>query len=196
MANTPSTMLPLGTTAPDFALADAFGKKHTLASTRGPNGLLVMFICNHCPFVKHIADSLAKVSAEFIVRGVGVVAVNANDFEKYPDDCPEKMRDETARRAYTFPYLIDADQTVAKAYQAACTPDFYLFDKNLMLVYRGQWDDARPSNDKAVTGHDMQAAVDCMLGGMALPALQRPSLGCNIKWKPGNAPAYSNLFRG
>jgi len=176
MARTPSTMIDLGTEAPDFCLPEpATGKTVCRDDFKGKKGLLVMFISNHCPYVKHIADELARFGREYQEKGLGIVAINANDVANYPDDSPEKMVEEVRARGYTFPYLFDESQAVAKAYQAACTPDFFLFDSDFKLVYRGQFDDARPRNDEPVTGKDLRAA---------------PSLGCNIKWKPGNEPDY------
>ena len=190
MARTPSQMLPLGTPAPGFSLPDADGNLRSLDDAAGSKALLVMFICNHCPFVKHVADELARLGSEYGERGVAVFAINSNDVEKYPDDGPEAMQQESAVRGYTFPYLLDADQSVAKAYEAACTPDFYLFDGSHKLVYRGQLDGSRPGNDVPVDGRDLRAALDAVLAGRPVPTEQVPSLGCNIKWKPGNEPAY------
>lgn len=193
MALTPSTMLPLGTVAPDFQLPDANGKLVSLSDFKGAPATLVMFICNHCPYVIHIRDELAKVAREYQAKGVAVVAINSNDAQTYPADSPEKMKEEVARAGYTFPYLYDETQDVAKAYRAACTPDFFLFDKDLRLVYRGQFDDSRPrvANPPPVTGRDLRAALDAALEGRSIPeADQKPSMGCNIKWKPGNAPDY------
>ena len=149
-----------------------------------------MFICNHCPFVKHIADELARLGAEYQQKDVAVFAINSNDIENYPADSPEKMRQEAAQRGYTFPYLLDAGQDVAKAYQAACTPDFFLFDADRKLVYRGQLDGSRPGNSVDVDGRDLRRALDALLAGEPVPAEQLPSIGCNIKWIPGNAPDY------
>ncbi len=191
MARTPSTMIDLGTEAPDFCLPEpATGKTVCRDDFKGKKGLLVMFISNHCPYVKHIADELARFAEEYQDRGLGIVAINANDVENYPDDAPEKMIEEVKARGYTFPYLFDESQKVAKAYQAACTPDFFLFDGDFKLVYRGQFDDARPRNDEPVTGKDLRAAADALLAGRPIPEDQKPSLGCNIKWKPGNEPDY------
>lgn len=192
MARTPSTMLALGTTAPDFALLEpTTGNRVSLADCLdGQRGLMVVFICNHCPYVKHIAEQLAAYADHYREQGIGVVAINSNDADNYPDDGPQQMAAEVAARGYRFPYLYDADQAVAKAYQAACTPDFYLFDGEGKLYYRGQFDDARPHNDVAVSGCDLRAATDTLLAGAAAPAEQKPSLGCNIKWKPGNEPDY------
>jgi hypothetical protein len=142
-----------------------------------------MFICNHCPFVKHLADSLAEVTTNYMAKGVAVIAINSNDIEKYPEDGPDKMQEEILARKYKFPYLLDLDQSVAKAYQAACTPDFYLFDSSLKLAYRGQWDDSRPGNGLEVNASSMRQALDALLSGKAVVPNQKPSLGCNIKWK-------------
>jgi thiol-disulfide isomerase/thioredoxin len=149
-----------------------------------------MFICNHCPFVKHIREELAQLGRDYGQRDVAIYAINSNDIDKYPADGPAHMKQEAAAWGYTFPYLLDEDQEVAKAYQAACTPDFYVFDGDKRLVYRGQLDDSRPSNDKPVDGRDLRAALDAVLAGEAVPEQQTPSIGCSIKWKPGNAPAY------
>jgi peroxiredoxin len=185
-----STMLELGTPAPHFALPDTEGNPVSLADARGAKALLVMFICNHCPFVKHLRPALARLAEEYAPRGVAVVGINANDAERYPADGPEAMRREKAEAGYPFPYLYDETQEVAKAYRAACTPDFFLFDAGHRLVYRGQFDDSRPSNGVPVTGRDLRAALDAVLEGRAVPAEQKPSLGCNIKWRPGNEPDY------
>lgn len=189
MARTPSTMLELGTKAPEFSLPDFDGNQVSLSSYRG-KPLLVMFICNHCPFVKHVRAKLAEIGRVYQERGMGVVAINANDVANYPDDSPEKMKLEAREAGYNFPYLFDDTQAVAKAYQAACTPDFYLFDSAHRLVYRGQLDDSRPGNNVPVTGKDLIAAMDAVLAGRPVSAEQRPSLGCNIKWKKGNEPEY------
>jgi len=190
MVLTPSTMLPLGTQAPDFALRDPWGKTVSLADFAGAPALLVVFLCNHCPYVKHIADHFAQLARQYQARGVAVVAINSNDYRMYPEDSPEHMREEIQRRGYTFPYLIDESQEVAKAYRAACTPDFYVFDAQRRLVYRGQMDSSRPGNDIPITGEDLRQALDAVLEGRPVPDKQRPSLGCNIKWKPGNEPEY------
>jgi peroxiredoxin len=176
-------MLLLGTTAPDFNLPDPSGKRASLADYKDAPALLVAFICNHCPFVKHIRKEFAAFAKEYQARGVGIVAINSNDVENYPQDSPEKMAEEIKMAGYTFPYLYDESQEVAKAYRAACTPDFYLFDRDHRLVYRGQFDDSRPGNAIPVTGTDMRRAVDAALAGQAVPANQKPSVGCNIKWK-------------
>lgn len=183
MAQTPSTMQPLGMKAPDFSLPGVDGKTYSLADFAHAKALLVMFICNHCPFVKHVRSELAKLGKDYQPRGVAVVAINANDAEKYPDDSPAKMKEEAAAAGYTFPYLFDESQDVAKAYGAACTPDFFVFDAQRNLVYRGQLDDSRPTNGIPVTGKDLRAALDAVLAGKPVPAEQKPSIGCNIKWK-------------
>lgn len=190
MVRTPSTMLPLGTVAPDFELPNVDGRMVDYAAAAGPQGTVVMFICNHCPFVKHVADELARLGREFMSRGVGFVAISSNDVASHPADSPEQMVREAEDRGYLFPYLYDETQEVAKAYHAACTPDFYVFDAGRKLVYRGQLDPSRPGSDLPVTGSDLRAAVDALLAGRPPLAEQIPSLGCNIKWKPGNHPAY------
>jgi peroxiredoxin len=189
MVQTPSTMLKLGTPAPEFSLPDTDGRIVSL-SDFGDQPVLVMFLCNHCPYVKHVADKLATLAKEYQQRGVAVVAINSNDVASHPDDHPDRMREEKERRGYTFPYLYDESQEVAKAYRAACTPDFFLFDKRRRLVYRGQLDDSRPSNDVPVTGRDLRAALDAVLKDAPVPVEQTPSVGCNIKWKKGNEPDY------
>lgn len=190
MVRTASTMLSLGTTAPEFALPDTNGKIVRLSDFDGAKALLVIFLCNHCPYVKHIADRLAQITKEYVEKGVAVVGINSNDATAYPEDSPEKMKEEVAARGYPFPYLYDETQETAKAYRAACTPDFFLFDADRKLVYRGQLDDSRPSNGVPVTGKDLTAAVEAVLSGKPVPAEQKPSLGCNIKWKPGHEPDY------
>jgi peroxiredoxin len=189
MAMTPSTMLPLGTPAPAFQLPDTNGKSVSLADFSG-RPLLVMFICNHCPFVKHLAAQLAQLGRDFQSRRVGIVAINANDVEHYPDDSPALMREEARHQGYPFPYVFDESQAVAKAYRAACTPDFFLFDAAHQLVYRGQCDDSRPGNGRPVTGHDLRAALEAVLSGQPVAANQKASIGCNIKWKAGAEPDY------
>jgi peroxiredoxin len=191
MALTPSTMLALGSKAPDFRLPDVDGTMVGLADFAAAPALLVMFICNHCPYVKHVRHELAKLGREYAARGTAVVAINANDAVAYPDDSPEAMAREKAAIGYTFPYLYDETQQVAHAYQAACTPDFFLFDGKGSLAYRGQLDGARPGNDIPVTGRDLRAALDAVLAGRAVATDQRPSMGCNIKWKSGNAPGHA-----
>ncbi|MBA4147282.1 MAG: thioredoxin family protein [Verrucomicrobia bacterium] len=192
MSLTPSTMLPLGTIAPGFQLPDTNGKVVSLSHFNGAPATLVMFICNHCPYVIHIREQLAKLGREYQEKGAAVVAINSNDAKNYPADSPEKMKEETANAGYTFPYLFDETQEVAKAYRAACTPDFFVFNKELKLVYRGQLDDSRPrvANPLPVTGRDLRAALDAVLAGQEVPANQTPSMGCNIKWKHGNQPEY------
>ena len=190
MALTPSTMLPLGTPAPDFKLPDTNGKIVSLADFKGQAALLVIFICNHCPYVVHIRDGLAQFARDYAPRGVGIVGINANDVKNYPADSPAKMKDEVKSAGYIFPYLHDETQAVAKAYRAACTPDIFLFDKNRKLVYRGQFDDSRPGNGLPVTGKDLRAALDAVLAGRTTSEFQVASMGCNIKWKAGNEPDY------
>ena len=192
MALTPTTMmLELGATAPDFSLPEpATGKTVTLADFKGAPGLLVIFMCNHCPYVKHVAAGLAELAKEYQRRNVAVIGINANDVDAYTDDSPAKMAEEVRLRGYTFPYLYDATQCVAKAYRAACTPDLYIFDKDQRLIYRGQFDDSRPGNGIPVTGKDVRAALDAVLAGKPVSPNQTPSIGCNIKWKPGNEPEY------
>ena len=184
-----STMLPLGTAALDFSLPDVTGKTVSLADFKG-KPLVVAFICNHCPFVKHLRSGLAQLGRDYIPRGVAMVAVSSNDVENYPQDGPEQMKEEAKAAGYNFPYLYDETQSAAKNYRAACTPDFYLFDKEHRLVYRGQFDDSRPGNGLPVTGKDLRAALDAVLGGKPVAAAQKPSIGCNIKWKAGNKPDY------
>lgn len=191
MAKTPSTMTALGTLAPDFRLPDTTGKLVARDDFARAPGLLVMFICNHCPYVKHVREGLAAFAREYQKKGLAVVGINSNDVTSYPDDSPAKMAEEVVAAGYTFPYLYDESQSVAQAYGAACTPDFFLFDRERRLVYRGQFDDSRPGNGVAVTGKDLRAACDAVLAGGAVSTDQRPSIGCNIKWKPGNAPSYS-----
>ncbi|HSQ69616.1 MAG TPA: thioredoxin family protein [Steroidobacteraceae bacterium] len=191
MARTPSTMLPLGTHAPAFQLPDFRGRSHALEDFAGSPALLVAFTCNHCPFVKHIRTEFARFASEYGPRGLAIVAINSNDLDAYPQDGPAAMRQEAEEFGYGFPYLLDETQQVAKAYHAACTPDFFLFDGQRRLVYRGQFDDSRPGSDRPVTGADLRGAVDAVLAGREVNPEQMPSLGCNIKWKPGGAPDYS-----
>jgi peroxiredoxin len=183
MALTPSTMLPLGTSAPAFSLPDVSGKIVSIADFQNAPALLVMFICNHCPYVKHVRSGLAQLARDYQARGVAVVAISSNDAKSYPDDSPAKMAVEAKEAGYTFPYLYDESQAVARAYQAACTPDFFLFNRERQLVYRGQLDDSRPGNGIPVTGKDLRAALDAVLAGKPVVADQKPSIGCNIKWK-------------
>jgi peroxiredoxin len=188
MPHLASTILPLGTKAPAFRLPDPSGKWVSSEDFAKALALVVAFICNHCPYVIHIRSRFAELAKEYHARGVAVVAINSNDAIAYPDDAPEKMAEQIREAGYTFPYLYDETQEVAKAYRAACTPDLYVFDANRALVYRGQFDDSRPRNDVPVTGADLCAALDAVLKGRPAPANQKPSVGCSIKWKPGNAP--------
>jgi peroxiredoxin len=188
MAATPSNMTELGTRAPYFALPDTDGKSVSLSDFRDAKALLVMFICNHCPFVKHVQAELAALGREYRKRGAAVVAISSNDVTTHPDDAPDKMKIEKEAAGYAFPYLYDESQTVAMAYEAACTPDFFLFDADRQLVYRGQLDDSRPGNGVPVTGRDLRAALDAVLAGRPVHGDQRPSIGCNIKWRKGNEP--------
>lgn len=191
MAQTPSTMLELGTPTPAFSLPEpATGKTVSVDDFKDQSALLVIFMCNHCPFVKHIRSALADFAREYRPKGLAIVGISANDIKSHPEDSPEKMAREVKTAGYIFPYLYDEDQAVAKAYRAACTPDFYLFGGDRKLVYRGQFDDSRPGNNVPVTGADLRAAVDAVLTGQPVAADQRPSIGCNIKWKPGNEPDY------
>ena len=189
MSLTPSTMLPLGTRAPDFTLPDTNGTPVSLADFPQP-ALLVIFMCNHCPYVVHLREGLARLARDYAPRGVGILGINANDVENYPADSPGRMQAEVKSAGYIFPYLYDEMQAVAKAFRAACTPDFFLFDAGRKLVYRGQFDDSRPGNGQPVTGKDLRAALDALLASQPVPAIQKPSMGCNIKWKPGNEPDY------
>jgi peroxiredoxin len=188
MAATESQMLELGTEAPAFSLPDPDGAIHSLAD--GASAYLVMFICNHCPFVKHVREELARLGRDYDDRSVAVYAINSNDSKTYTGDSPEMMKRESNEWGYTFPYLIDADQSVAKAYRAACTPEFYVFDAAKTLVYRGQLDDSRPGNGAPINGRDVRAALDAVLAGEPVSPEQVPGIGCNIKWLPGNAPDY------
>jgi peroxiredoxin len=192
MVKTASTMLPLGTEAPDFSLINVDGQTVSRDDLRGAKALLVMFICNHCPFVKHIAEELAQLGSDYQARGVAVVAINSNDASKYPDDSPEQMIHEVEQRGYTFPYLYDETQEVAHDYHAACTPDFFLFDKDFKLAYRGQLDASRPGNGLPVNGEDLRRALDAVIEGKPAPEPHKPSIGCNIKWREGNEPDYFN----
>lgn len=191
MALTASTMLPLGTIAPDFSLPDVVsGNTITLPTFADKQALLVMFICQHCPFVQHIKDELARLGKDYINRNLGIVGISANDVNNFPDDAPDKLKAMAQELDLPFPICYDESQEIAKAYTAACTPDFFLFDAQLQLVYRGQLDDSRPSNGKPVTGADLRAAIDAVLAGQPVNSQQQPSIGCNIKWKPGNEPSY------
>ena len=191
MVKTLSTMLELGTPAPDFALPDVVsGRSVSLSGFRDEKALLVMFICRHCPFVKHVAHELARIGSDYLGRGVGIVAISSNDAARYPDDAPERLKEMARELGFAFPVCFDETQAVAKAYTAACTPDFFLFDRQRHLAYRGQLDDSRPDDGKQVTGRDLRDAMEALLSGRQVVADQRPSIGCNIKWKPGNEPPY------
>ncbi len=190
MARTPSTMLELGTVAPDFTLLEpATNKQVALADYTG-KPVLIAFICNHCPYVIKLKEALVEFAKEYQEKGLAIIAINANDVANYPDDSPEKMVEDVNKYGYPFPYLYDETQDIAKAYQAACTPDFFLFDAEHKLYYRGQFDDTRPNTEAPATGEDMRAAADALLAGKPAPEEQKPSLGCNIKWKAGNEPDY------
>ncbi|PIG90838.1 thioredoxin family protein [Gloeocapsopsis sp. IPPAS B-1203] len=190
MVKTASTMLPLGTQAPNFELPNVVtGKTISLSSFAG-KPLLVMFICQHCPFVKHVKSELANLGQDYANSNVRIVAISSNDINKYPDDAPEQLKAMAEETGFLFPVCFDESQEVAKAYTAACTPDFFLFDADQKLVYRGQLDDSRPSNSIPVTGKDLRAAIDALLAEKSIDSNQKPSIGCNIKWKPGNEPSY------
>lgn len=196
MAQTPSTMLPLGTKAPAFSLPEVVSGRTVRLSDFAPcEALVVMFICNHCPFVKHVRDELGKLARDYMPRGSGFIGISSNDVAEYPDDAPDKMKLEAMDAGWPFAYCFDESQEVAKAYAAACTPDFYVFDKQQRLAYRGQLDDSRPprkrgGNNLPVTGRDLRSALDRLLSGQTPDEKQLPSIGCNIKWKPGNEPGY------
>ena len=191
MVKTASTMLPLGTTAPEFQLLDVVsGKTISLDTFTGSKALLVMFICQHCPFVKHVQSELAKIGQDYSQQPLGIVAISANDVANYPDDSPEKLEQMAQKLNFNFPVCYDESQEVSKAYTAACTPDFFLFDRDNKLVYRGQLDDSRPSTDIPLTGKDLRSAIDAVLQDRKIDFEQKPSIGCNIKWKPGNEPEY------
>lgn len=184
MARTPSKMVPLGSSAPNFVLPNTVsGKDISLDDIRSDIATVVMFICNHCPFVKHVRTELAQLAQDYQPKGISFVAISSNDVENFPDDSPEKMKQTAENLGYVFPYLFDESQEVARAYDAACTPDFYIFDGDLKLVYRGQLDDSRPDNGVPVTGSDIRAALDALLDGRPVATDQKPSMGCNIKWK-------------
>lgn len=191
MAATASTMLPLGTKAPRFSLPDTQGQTVSLSDFDDAQALLVVFMCNHCPFVKHVLDGLLELAREYQDKGAAVVAISANDVEEYPADRPELMAQTARQKGFAFSYLYDETQEVAKAYHAACTPDFFVFDQDRALAYRGQMDDSRPGNDEPVTGADLRAALDAVLAGRPVPEPQVPSMGCNIKWKAGREPEYA-----
>jgi len=190
MAATNSTMLPLGTKAPAFTLPDVAGRQLSLSDFPDALAVVVVFMCNHCPYVRHLRNGLAELAREYLPRGVGIVGISSNDVSKYPADSPAKMAEEAKSAGYLFPYLYDETQAVAKAYHAACTPDFFVFDQEKVLVYRGQFDDSRPGNGVPVTGKDLRAALDAVLAGKPVDPNQKPSIGCNIKWKAGNEPDY------
>lgn len=184
MARTPSTMVALGTKAPDFNLSDTIsGKQIALSDIKGDVATVIMFICNHCPFVKHVNEELVRLANDYKNKGIGFAAINSNDAVKHPDDSPGLMMQVAKQLKYPFPYLYDESQEVAKAYDAACTPDFFIYDNNLALVYRGQLDDSRPGNEIAVTGNDIRYALECLINNKPVSEFQRPSIGCNIKWK-------------
>lgn len=184
MARTESTMLPLGTAAPDFNLPNVVTHRDlSLKDATGPKGLLVMFLCRHCPFVKHLQSAIAQLGRDYQEKGIGIVAISSNDIASYPDDSPESLAEQAREVGFTFPYLYDETQQVARAYNAVCTPDFFLFDSNHKLVYRGQFDSSRPGNEIPITGHDLRAALDALLANQPINPDQHPSLGCNIKWK-------------
>lgn len=187
MARTPSVMVSLGTKAPGFTLPDTIsGKQVSFFDVKGKKGTVIMFICNHCPFVKHVNKELVKLANEYAGKGIGFATINSNDADTYPEDSPGKMKEVALQLKYPFPYLYDETQEVAKAYNAACTPDFFIYDSEGHLVYRGQLDDSRPGNDIPVTGKDIRHGLDCLLNNQPLPSEQRPSIGCNIKWKIPN----------
>jgi len=190
MPETPSTMLELGTALPSFSLPDFNGKVVSDADFKGSKALLVAFICEHCPFVRHVRSEFARFAKEYEAKGLKVVAIMSNSIEEFPQDGPEGMKKEAQEAGYVFPYLFDKDQNVAKAFKAACTPDLFLFDGNRRLAYRGQFDGSRPKNNVPVNGADLRAAADAVLAGKAPSETQRPSMGCNIKWYPGNEPEY------
>jgi len=190
MVMTASQMLPLGTVAPAFRLPDAHGKTFSLDDFAAAKALVVVFMCNHCPFVRHLRAALAELGRDAAARGYAMIGINSNDTDAYPADGADAMRREVTEQGYVFPYLVDGDQAVAHAYHAACTPDFYVFDRDLRLVYRGQFDDSRPGNGVPVTGGDLRGAIEAVLADRPVPADQRPSIGCNIKWRPGRAPAW------
>jgi peroxiredoxin len=190
MVKTASTMATLGSQAPDFSLINVDGRTVSRSDFAGSKGLLVIFMCNHCPFVKHVAGELTRLANDYLPKGLAIVGINSNDAATHPEDSPERMIHEVEERGYLFPYLYDETQEVAQAYKAACTPDFFLYDARQRLVYRGQLDDSRPSNGIPVTGRDLRAAIDVVLAGKQPSEKQTPSIGCNIKWKKGAEPVY------
>lgn len=191
MPRTPSLMVPIGTACPAFALPDPSGAVHTRERCMGPKGLLVLFLCNHCPFVHHVADEIAKVAEDAERLGVGVVGIMSNDFDTHPDDAPERMAEAASRWRWRFPYLVDEDQSIAAAFEATCTPDLFLYDDAGHLVYRGQLDASRPGNGVEVTGDDLRAALSALVEGREAIDPQHPSLGCNIKWRPDRVPPHA-----
>ena len=192
MALTPSTMVALGKKAPDFSLPDVVTEKTvSLQTFAGKKAFLVMFICRHCPYVEHVKHELARLGKDYASKDIGTVAVSSNDAEKYPDDAPERLKAMAQELGFNFPFCYDQTQRIAQAYAAACTPDFFLYDQNRNLVYRGQLDDSRPGNGKPVTGRDLRGAIDAVLENRPVDSSQKPSMGCNIKWKPGNEPALT-----
>ncbi|MBX3330544.1 MAG: thioredoxin family protein [Nitrospira sp.] len=187
-----SSMLPLGTPAPAFELRDVVrGQTYSISSFSDKTALLIMFICRHCPYVVYVEQELAKIGRDYLNTGLGILAISSNDPMGYPDDAPPKLKEMAQRLGFTFPFCHDETQDVAMAYRAACTPDFYLFDRDRLLVYRGQLDDSRPANNKPVTGRDLRSAIQAVLGGKPVDGNQRASIGCSIKWKPGHAPSYA-----
>ena len=190
MALTESNMLPLGTFAPDFKLVDVVSNtEKSLNELKGEQGTLIVFMCNHCPYVVHLIDALVALAERNLAKGINTIAISSNDIENYPEDRPEKMKALAIEKDFSFPYLYDEEQTIAKAYDAACTPDFYLLDNENKLVYRGRFDESRPGNSIAVTGEDLQYAIDLLVKNNPIAENQIPSMGCNIKWKAGNEPA-------
>ena len=190
MVATNSTMLPIGSKAPAFRLPDVHGKVVALSDFPDARAMVIVFMCNHCPYVKHLRGGLAQLARDYLPKGVTILGINSNDVENYPADSPARMAEEAKAAGYLFPYLYDESQAVAKAYRAACTPDFYLFDHNQILIYRGEFDDSRPGNGIPVTGKALRSALDAVLAGKPVSPQQKPSVGCNIKWKPGNEPDY------
>lgn len=191
MALKNSVMVPLGTPAPSFSLPDVNGNSVSLDQFQGKKGLLVVFMCNHCPYVKHVRDELAAIGRDYGEQGLGMVGISANDISTHPADSPEEMKKEAESAGYTFPYLYDESQEVAKAYHAICTPDFFLYDQHLKLAYRGQLDETRPNSEQSAHGKDLRIAIDSVLAGLPVPEPHKPSAGCNIKWKAGNEPDYA-----
>lgn len=191
MSLTPSTMLPLGTKAPDFSLPDVVSEQSiSLRNFESKKALLVIFMCRHCPFVQHVKEEIAKIGGDYKDKNIGIVAISANDIQNYPDDAPEHLKEMAQELGFNFPFCYDESQQTAKAYTAACTPDFFLFDAERKLVYRGQLDDSRPGNGLPITGKDLRNAIDAILLNQSVSPDQKPSIGCNIKWKPGNEPSY------